>query len=161
MLSDITKILQLIRSNLLVERKITLSANVPIILMGGNTAIPGLIDKVINYTKADVKSIASLFQGGNSYIPELDLLRIITAISLATWDRKLNRINLYNYRIKEVNFGKLRVYLFLGIGIALSLFLNFIIYSYYEVHIIYQNTRNTFLTTNINLVDVKLKPIRV
>lgn len=89
MLSDITKILQLIRSNLLVERKITLSANVPIILMGGNTVIPGLIDKIIDRTKADVKSIANLFQGGNSYIPEVDLLRIITAISLATWGQKI------------------------------------------------------------------------
>ena len=89
MLSDISKILQLVRSNLLVERKISLSANVPIILMGGNTVIPGLIDKIINYTKTDVKSIASLFQGGNSYIPEVDLLRIITAVSLATWGQKI------------------------------------------------------------------------
>ncbi len=75
-------------------------------------------------------------------------------------DKKLTRINLYNYRIKEINFGKLRVYFFLGIGIVLSLFFNFIIYSYYEIHIIHQDTRNAFLTTNINMIDNKLKPIR-
>ncbi|MBX9598456.1 MAG: pilus assembly protein PilM [Burkholderiales bacterium] len=89
MLSDVAKILQLIRSNLLVERKISLAANVPIVLMGGNTLIPGLIERIISYTKSDVKSIASLFQGGNSSIPEVDLLRIVTAISLATWGQEI------------------------------------------------------------------------
>lgn len=75
-------------------------------------------------------------------------------------DKKLNRINLYNYRIKEINFGKLRVYFFLGLGIVLSLFLNFIIYGYYEIHIIHQDTRNAFLAANINIVNTKLKPIK-
>lgn len=69
------------------------------------------------------------------------------------------RVNLYNYRAQEVYYKKLRIYVMIVIAIFMALFLNVIIYGYLQVKIMYQQTRNSFLITNINILDNSLKPI--
>lgn len=69
------------------------------------------------------------------------------------------RINLYNYRAQESYYKKLRVYILLVIGVIIALLLNIIIYGYLQIKIMYQQTRNSFLITNINILDNSLKPI--
>jgi type IV pilus assembly protein PilN len=59
----------------------------------------------------------------------------------------------------QIYYLKLRVYLLGGIGIVIALLLNGFIFAYYQVHIIQQESRNTFLTTNLDIINKKLQPI--
>lgn len=69
------------------------------------------------------------------------------------------RVNLYNYRAQEIYYKKLRIYVLLVVGVLIALFLNILIYGYLQIKIMYQQTRNSFLITNINILDNSLKPI--
>lgn len=44
-------------------------------------------------------------------------------------------------------------------GVLLALFINLIIYSYFQIKIIHQRTRNSFLQTSIDITNSRLKPI--
>lgn len=46
-----------------------------------------------------------------------------------------------------------------SIGIILALFINILIYSYYQVKIMQQKTRNSYLQTTIDITNNRLKPI--
>jgi type IV pilus assembly protein PilN len=69
------------------------------------------------------------------------------------------RINLYNYRQQEQRFRKLRIWLMVTVGVFLALLANLLIYSYFQVKILYQQTRNSFLSTSIEITNNRLKPI--
>jgi len=71
----------------------------------------------------------------------------------------LARVNLYNYHAQENYYKKLRIYVFLAVGVIVALLVNVIVYSYLQYKIIYQQTRNSFLITHINILDNQLKPI--
>ena len=69
------------------------------------------------------------------------------------------RINLDNYRERELYYKKLRVVLLFGVASMLALALNLLIYSYYQVRISAQQRRNTALITQLHEVDVRLQPL--
>mgnify|MGYP003439766340 FL=1 len=70
------------------------------------------------------------------------------------------RVNLYNYRAQENYYKKLRIYSLLVVGVVIALLVNVMIYGYLQIKIMYQQTRNSFLITHINILDNQLKPIR-
>ena len=69
------------------------------------------------------------------------------------------RVNLYNYRAQENYYKKLRIYLLLVVGVVIALLVNVMIYGYLQIKIMYQQTRNSFLITHINILDNQLKPM--
>ncbi|MEN9946282.1 MAG: hypothetical protein RLZZ293_668 [Pseudomonadota bacterium] len=89
-ITDMHKIIQLIKSNLLIEKKIILSEATPIFLIGGNAVLPSLVNIIGQQFNCSVKLITELMRGENQHIPEADLLRLMTAIALATWGQQLN-----------------------------------------------------------------------
>lgn len=70
------------------------------------------------------------------------------------------RINLFNYRSQEAYYRKLRVFAIVGIAVLISLILNFVAFSYIEMNIMRQETRNSFLNTQIRIIDNQIAPIK-
>lgn len=71
----------------------------------------------------------------------------------------MSRINLYNYRAKEIYFRKLRIYFLLASSVLLAIILNVIFYGYLQIEILHQQTRNSFLVTHLEILNTKLAPI--
>jgi Tfp pilus assembly protein PilN len=72
----------------------------------------------------------------------------------------LARINLYNYRNQEIYYRKLRVYAVCSMSLLIALIVNAIIFSYLELGIMRQETRNSFLQTQINIIDHQITPVK-
>ncbi|AUR50877.1 PilN domain-containing protein [Aquella oligotrophica] len=70
------------------------------------------------------------------------------------------RINLYNYRYQQVHYKKLRLYFLITSAVILALLINIFIYVFYQVKIMYQETRNSFLNAHISMLNERLKPIK-
>lgn len=70
------------------------------------------------------------------------------------------RINLYNYRSQQLYYKKLRMYSLISIGVILALVINICIYIFYQVKIMYQETRISFLNAHISMLNERLKPIK-
>lgn len=88
--SDVSKLLQLVKSNILVEKKITLIQEIKLYLMGGNALIPGVVDKLNNSFEVAGFVDELTLAKENPNIPRHDLMRLITAIALATWGQKID-----------------------------------------------------------------------
>lgn len=87
--ADVNKLLQLVKSNLLVEKKISLAENYEIYLMGGNSLIPGVSQKISKMQDVKVYYADKFISVVNTKIPQQDLIRLIPAISLATWGQQI------------------------------------------------------------------------
>lgn len=87
--ADVNKLLQLVKSNLLVEKKISLSMDYDIYLMGGNSLIPGVLRKISNLQHVKVYYADEFISTLNKNIARSDLIRLIPAISLATWGQQI------------------------------------------------------------------------
>ena len=87
---DISKLIQLVKSNMLVERKISLADNVDMYLTGGNTIAPGTTERIKKLYAGNIYLISELLAKKNPNIPTHDIMRLTTAISLATWGQKID-----------------------------------------------------------------------
>jgi Tfp pilus assembly PilM family ATPase len=85
---NFTKLAENILYDVLVERKINLADNVDLYLMGGNAVIPGVVDRLNQVYAGNVYLATELLVKENPHIPTKDLMRLLTAISLATWGNK-------------------------------------------------------------------------
>lgn len=85
---DVNKLIQLIKSNVLVERKINLADNYQIYLFGGNSLIPEVHTKISAIQNTKVL-FADEFIIKNKKIPQSSLLRLFTSIALATWGQQI------------------------------------------------------------------------
>lgn len=82
---DVVKLLQILKSSLHVEKKINLAKTTQVYVMGGNSLLPGIIDKISTLLNTPVVYAADLLGDENKHIPQQDLVRLFTAIALATW----------------------------------------------------------------------------
>ena len=87
--ADVNKLLQLVKSNLLVEKKISLSTDYDIYLMGGNSLIPGVLRKISNLQHVKVYYADEFISTLNKNIARSDLIRLIPAMSLAMWGQQI------------------------------------------------------------------------
>lgn len=87
--SDVNKLLQLVKSNLLVEKKISLANNYEIYLMGGNALISGVLHKISSSQHVKVRYADEFVVSLNNKIPQRDLIRLIPALALATWGQQI------------------------------------------------------------------------
>lgn len=87
--ADVNKLLQLVKSNLLVEKKVSLAEDYEIYLMGGNSLIPGVLQKISKMQCIKVYSADRFISSDNMQIPSQDLIRLIPAIALATWGQQI------------------------------------------------------------------------
>lgn len=70
------------------------------------------------------------------------------------------KINLLPYREERRKAITKRFHLFLGIGVALALGVIMLVHSFYTLQIAAQETRNTFLDSEIALLDKQIEEIR-
>jgi len=87
--ADVNKLVQLVKSNLLVEKKISLLADYDIYLMGGNSLIPGVLRGISTIQNVKVYYADEFISELNKSIAQNDLIRLIPAISLATWGQQI------------------------------------------------------------------------
>jgi type IV pilus assembly protein PilM len=88
---DVSKLIQSLRSNLLVDKKIRLAEDTQIIIMGGSAALPGLIDELTAALNCQVQEASDLIAAENKNIAKCDLLRLFTALALATWGQQIGK----------------------------------------------------------------------
>lgn len=88
--SDINKIIQSARSNILIEKKLILESDLDLYLMGGNALIPDLIDKLQVYGISQINLVSKLLLEENQHISEANILLLIPAIALATWGHRID-----------------------------------------------------------------------
>lgn len=86
---DVNKLLQSVKSNLLVEKRISLTDNYVIYLMGGNALIPGILQEINSIQRVKVHYADEFISALNSKIPQSDLIRLIPAVALATWGHQI------------------------------------------------------------------------
>ena len=84
MLEQFSILFNILKNNLLLENQISLSSNCRIYLFGGNSLIPSLRAKLNQQFNNNVYFIDELLPE-NKHIPQEILVRLIGAISLATW----------------------------------------------------------------------------
>lgn len=70
------------------------------------------------------------------------------------------RINLYNYRSREIYYRKLRLYALAIICMLIAIIINLTAYLYIQLEIANQEARNKFLTTQISIINSQILPIR-
>lgn len=70
------------------------------------------------------------------------------------------RINLYNYRSREIYYRKLRLYALAIICMLIAIIINLTAYLYIQLEIANQEARNKFLTTQISIINNQILPIR-
>lgn len=70
------------------------------------------------------------------------------------------RINLYDYRSREIHYRKLRIFAITGICVFIAILINALAYMYIQTEIENQETRNKFLNTQINIINNQILPIR-
>lgn len=90
-LQDINKLIQVIKSSILVEKKMTIADDFQICLMGGNSLLPGLSETLLEIGCNRVFFADELLRPENNSIPTQNLIRLITAIALATWGHKIGK----------------------------------------------------------------------
>ncbi len=81
----INVLFSVINNNLMLEAQVGLTANSQIYLFGGNSLIPGLIDKL--HERQYSAKYLDILLPENQHISRDKLLRLIEAISLATWGK--------------------------------------------------------------------------
>lgn len=90
-LQDINKLIQVIKSSILVEKKMTIADDFQICLMGGNSLLPGLPETLLDIGCSRVFFADELLRPENNSIPRHNLIRLVTAIALATWGHKIGK----------------------------------------------------------------------
>lgn len=88
---DISKLIQIVKSSILVEKKLTIASDHNIYLMGGNSLVPGLRDKISEINEVVVRYSDELLHPLNKNIPRSHLIRLMTSIALATWGHKIGK----------------------------------------------------------------------
>lgn len=88
---DINKLLQLVRSNILVERKMNLADNIDLYFIGGNVLIPGVIDEFSLRYSGKITMGSELLARENPHISNIEIMRLFSAIALATWGQRFEK----------------------------------------------------------------------
>lgn len=88
---DISKLLQIIKSSILVEKKLAIANDYQICLMGGNSLLTGLTEKLIEINEVKVFYADELLKPENNNIPRGVLIRLVTSVALATWGHKIGK----------------------------------------------------------------------
>lgn len=87
---DINKLIQIIKSSILVEKKLTLNSDFVVYLMGELALLPELSQMIAKNNNIKVHYSDELLRHANANIPHQHLIRLITAVSLATWGHKID-----------------------------------------------------------------------
>jgi len=88
---DVAKMLQQLKSNAVVEKKISISPNAQCYLFGGNALIPGIFEEISTQFVKPLAYATELINKNNKIINNKDLMRLFTSISLATWGHKIGQ----------------------------------------------------------------------
>ena len=88
-LPELVKLLQQLRSVMLIEKKIALAENSLIYLHGGNSLLPKVKDYLMQQNFKQLFWLSDLFASENKHVPASDLMRLLTAIALATWGQQI------------------------------------------------------------------------
>jgi Tfp pilus assembly PilM family ATPase len=88
--NDTLKLLQMLRSSLLVEQNTQLAIDYHCYIFGGNSNLPSLAEYFLKIVGHDFM-FASVLQHENQHIPNHDLSRLFTALALATWGHKIEK----------------------------------------------------------------------
>ena len=86
--STVVKLVQLVRVELLVQQKMNLVAP-RVYLSGGNALIPGVSARLEELYLKPMVMLSELLAPTNSQIPAADLMRLVTALAVATWGHKI------------------------------------------------------------------------
>lgn len=89
--SDVAKMLQQLKSNALVEKKLNLSKDIECYLLGGNALIPGVLEEISQHFINRPMYATDFIYKNNDKFPKVDLMRLFTAISLASWGQKIDK----------------------------------------------------------------------
>ncbi len=89
--NDVIKILQVVKSSMLVEKNIRLSESARAYLIGGNALIPGVLENISKIFTTPAVYGSTLLENENKHIPRVDLMRLFTALALATWGHKIDK----------------------------------------------------------------------
>lgn len=82
---DVVKLIHGLKANLLIEEDKHLTAPGLIYVSGGNALLPHLISELQGFFAHGVHYFSELLQPMNPTLPADDILRLTTAIALATW----------------------------------------------------------------------------
>lgn len=88
---DVAKLIQLVKSNVLVERKMNLADDIDLYFIGGNALIPGVVDNFRKNSSGKVFIGSELLAISNPNLTQIELMRLFTAVALATWGQNLDK----------------------------------------------------------------------
>lgn len=88
--TDVSKLIQIIKSSILVEKKITLTSDFMTYLIGDQALLPNLLDNIAANSNMNIYYGDELLRSLNNHVPRQHLIRLMTAISLATWGHKID-----------------------------------------------------------------------
>ncbi len=89
--SDAAKMLQQLKSSALVEKKMNLSTDAVCYLFGGNVLIPGVFEAVKKTFSSPPLYATELLESSVNNYPKKDLVRLFTAIALASWGQNIDK----------------------------------------------------------------------
>ncbi len=88
---DVAKLIQLVKSNVLVERKMNLADDLDLYFIGGNALIPGVIENFKLNSSGKVFVGSELLANSNPNLSQIEIMRLFTTIALATWGQNFDK----------------------------------------------------------------------